>query len=54
MQLLAGAEMERVIGAGSHERTAERTTHRNCYRDPTAGLTIDTFGPHRCPELCRR
>ena len=33
LQLLMEADVEGVIGAGRHERTAERATYRNGYRD---------------------
>ena len=33
MQLLMEADVEGMIGAGRHERTLERATYRNGYRD---------------------
>ena len=35
VQLLMETDVEGVIGAGRHERTAERATYRNGYRDRT-------------------
>jgi putative transposase len=35
VQLLMEADVEGLIGAGRHERTAERATYRNGYRDRT-------------------
>ncbi len=35
MQLLMETDVEGVIGAGRHERTGDRTTYRNGYRDRT-------------------
>jgi putative transposase len=38
MQMMMEADVEGVIGAGRHERSASRTTSRNGYR----GRTLDT------------
>ena len=35
VQLLMETDVERVIGAGRHERTGDRTTYRNGYRERT-------------------
>jgi hypothetical protein len=35
VQLLMETDVEGVIGAGRHERTGDRTTYRNGYRDRT-------------------
>jgi putative transposase len=35
VQLLMETDVEGVIGAGRHERSGERTTYRNGYRDRT-------------------
>jgi hypothetical protein len=35
VQLLMETDVEGLIGAGRHERTAERATYRNGYRDRT-------------------
>ena len=35
MQLLMETDVDGLIGAGRHERTAERATYRNGYRDRT-------------------
>src|SRR5215213_6143568 len=35
VQLLMETDVEGLIGAGRHERTGERTTYRNGYRDRT-------------------
>ena len=37
VQLLMETDVEGLIGAGRHERTAERATYRNGYRDRTLG-----------------
>ncbi len=42
MQLLMEADVDGLIGAGRHERSGERTTYRNGYRDP--GFTSATAG----------
>ncbi len=50
MQLLMEADVEGVIGAGRHERTLDRATYRNGYRD----RSLDTrLGPLqlRTPKL---
>src|SRR5215217_8002372 len=44
LQLLMEADVEGVIGAARHERTAERQTYRNGFRD----RTLDT---RRRPRL---
>ena len=33
LQLIMGTDVEGVVGASRHERTADRTAHRNGYRD---------------------
>ena len=45
VQLLMETDVEGLIGAGRHERTAERATYRNGYRD----RTLDT----RLGSLCQ-
>ena len=44
MQLLMETDVEGLIGAGRHERTAERATYRNGYRD----RTLDHAAGGRC------
>ena len=45
LQLLMDSDVKGLIGAGRHERSGERTTWRNGYRD----RTLDT--PLGCPQL---
>ena len=45
VQLLMEADVEGVIGAGRHERTMDRSTYRNGYRDRLGSLQL------RIPKL---
>ena len=40
LQIIMEADVEGVIGAGRHERSAERTMWLNGYRDRTLGLNL--------------
>ena len=42
--------MEGLIGAGRHERSSERTTWRNGYRDRALDTRLGTLNP-RVPKL---
>src|SRR3712207_6614877 len=50
LQLLMEADVEGPIGAARHERTAERQTYRNGYRDRTLDTRLGTL-PRRIPKL---
>ena len=50
MQLLMEADVEGVIGAGRHERTLERATYRNGYRDRSLDTRLG-FLQLRIPKL---
>ncbi len=66
VQLLMETDVEGLIGAGRHERTAERATYRNGYRDRTLDTRLGslqlripngreaTFRPSWMPERRRR
>ena len=43
LQRLMEMEAEQIVGAGHHERTEERTTHRNGYRDRRLETRIGTM-----------
>ena len=43
VQLLMETDVEGVIGAGRHERTGERTTYRNGYRDRTLDTRLGSL-----------
>src|SRR4051795_7295091 len=43
LQLLMEADVEGVIGAARHERTAERQTYRNGFRDRTLDTRLGTL-----------
>ena len=43
MQLLMKTDMDGVIGTGCHERTGERTTYRNGYRDRTLDTRLGSL-----------
>jgi len=43
VQLLMETDVEGVIGAGRHERTAERSTYRNGYRDRTLDTRLGSL-----------
>src|SRR5919199_4330020 len=49
-QLLMEADVEGLIGAARHERTAERSTHRNGYRDRALDTRLGTL-QLRIPKL---
>ena len=50
LQMLMEADVEGLIGAGRHERTGERTTYRNGYRDRTLDTRLGTL-QLRIPKL---
>jgi putative transposase len=50
LQLLMEADVEGLIGAGRHERTAERQTYRNGYRDRALDTRLGTL-QLRVPKL---
>src|SRR5689334_21587554 len=50
VQLLMEADVEGLIGAGRHERTGERTTYRNGYRDRTLETRLGAL-ELRIPKL---
>jgi transposase-like protein len=50
VQLLMETDVEGLIGAGRHERTAERATYRNGYRD----RTLDTLSNRLEARLWRK
>ena len=50
MQLLMETDVDGVIGAGRHERSGERTTYRNGYRDRTLDTRLGSL-QLRIPKL---
>jgi putative transposase len=50
VQMLMEADVEGVIGAGRHERTSERTTYRNGYRDRSLDTRLGAL-QLRIPKL---
>jgi len=50
LQMLMEADVEGVIGAGRHERSAERLTWRNGYRDRTLDTRLGSL-QLRIPKL---
>ena len=50
LQLLMEADVDGLIGAARHERTAERQTYRNGYRDRALGTRLGTL-QLRIPKL---
>ncbi len=48
LQLLMEADVEGVIGAARHERTAERATYRNGYRDRALDTRPSVGSADRC------
>ena len=50
VQLLMESDVEGVIGAGRHERTGDRTTYRNGYRDRTLDTRLGSL-QLRIPKL---
>ena len=50
VQLLMETDVEGVIGAGRHERSGERTTYRNGYRDRTLDTRVGSL-QLRIPKL---
>jgi putative transposase len=50
LQLLVEADVEGLIGAARHERTAERQTYRNGYRDRALDTRLGTL-QLRVPKL---
>ena len=50
VQLLMESDVEGIIGAGRHERTAERATYRNGYRDRTLDTRLGSL-QLRIPKL---
>ncbi len=53
VQLLMETDVEGLIGAGRHERTAERATYRNGYRDRTLDTRLASL-QLRIPKLLRQ
>ena len=43
LQLIMGADVDGVIGAGRHERSGERTTWRNGYRERALDTRLGTL-----------
>ena len=43
VQLLMETDVEGLIGAGRHERTGERTTYRNGYRDRSLDIRVGSL-----------
>ncbi len=50
VQLLMETDVESLIGAERHERTAERATHRNDYSDRTLDMRVGSL-QLRIPKL---
>src|SRR3954470_18885020 len=50
VQLLMETDVEGLIGAGRHERSGERTTYRNGYRDRTLDTRLRSL-QLRSPKL---
>src|ERR1700710_1710440 len=50
VQLLMETDVDGLIGAGRHERSGERTTHRNGYRDRTLDTRLGSLRL-RIPKL---
>ena len=50
VQMLMEADVEGVIGAGRHERSGERTTYRNGYRDRSLDTRLGSL-QLRIPKL---
>jgi putative transposase len=50
VQLLMETDVDGVIGAGRHERTGDRTTYRNGYRDRTLDTRLGAL-QLRIPKL---
>jgi transposase-like protein len=50
VQLLMETDVEGLVGAGRHERTAERATYRNGYRDRTLDTRLGSLQLH-IPKL---
>jgi putative transposase len=50
VQLLMETDVEGLIGAGRHERTAERATYRNGYRDRSLDTRLGSL-QLRIPKL---
>ena len=50
VQLLMETDVEGLIGAGRHERTGDRTTYRNGYRDRTPDTRLGAL-ELRIPKL---
>ena len=46
VQLLMETDVEGMIGAGRHERSGERTTYRNGYRDRTLNTRLGSLQLH--------
>ena len=50
VQLLMESDVDGLIGAGRHERSGERTTYRNGYRDRTLDTRLGSL-QRRIPKL---
>ena len=53
LQLLMEADVEGVVGAGRHERSAERLNWRNGYRERTLDTRLGSLSL-KIPKLRRR
>src|ERR1700738_2405197 len=52
LQILMEADVEGLIGAGRHERSAERLNYRNGYRDRSVDTRLGSL-QLRIPKLCQ-
>ncbi len=52
LQLLMEADVDGLIGAARHERTAERQTYRNGYRDRALDTRLGTLRLLRISRSC--
>ena len=51
LQILMESDVEGLIGAGRHERSADRLNYRNGYRDRTLDTRLGTLAACGCPKL---
>ena len=51
VQLLMETDVDGLIGAGRHERTGERTTYRNGYRDRVLDTRLGSLQLQAAPGL---
>lgn len=52
-ELLMWTDMDRLIGAGRHDRSGDRTTYRNGYRDQTHDTRVGSL-QLRVADSCTR